>query len=225
MPEVTLHQWEISPFCGKVRKVLRHKGIAFTVRNYNGLLATKAASLSPAGKLPVLDFDGERVQDSSPIVTFLESRVPQPPLLPAAPAERALALVLEDWADESLYWIEVALRMGDPAVLPKAAELLSTGRPGWERALLTFVLRRTYPKKLKAQGIGQLQPERVHALLFDHLASIEALLAAGPWLVGGTKSIADIAVSAQIDEIVRTSPLAPRVLAYPRVRDWLVRCA
>jgi glutathione S-transferase len=225
MPEVILHQWEISPFCGKVRKVLRLKGIDFTVRNYNGLLATKAAALSPAGKLPVLDFDGERIQDSSPIVSFLDARVPQPPIYPVAPAQRALALVFEDWADESLYWIEVALRMGDPAVLHKAAELLSAGRPGWERSLLAFVLRRTYPKKLKAQGIGHLPPERIHALLFGHLATLEELLAAGPWLVGSAMSIADIAVSAQIDEIVRTSPLAPRVLAYPRLRDWLARCA
>lgn len=225
MPEVILHQWEISPFCGKVRKLLRHKGIEFSVRNYNGWLATKASALSPAGKLPVLDFDGERIQDSSAIVAFLESRVPQPPIFPTAPAERALALVLEDWADESLYWIEVALRMGDPAVLPKAAELLCTGRPGWERALLTVVLKRTYPKKLKAQGIGHLPQERIHEQLLGHLAAIEELLAAGPWLVGSAKSIADIAVSAQLDEIVRTSPLAPRVLAHPRLREWLVRCA
>jgi len=225
MPEVTLHQWEISPFCGKVRKVLRHKGIAFSVRNYNGLLAIQAGKLSPAGKLPVLDFEGQRIQDSSAIVAFVEARVPEPALYPKAPAERALALVLEDWADESLYWFELALRMGDPAVLPKAAELLCTGRPGWERAVVATILKLTYPKKLKAQGIGHLPRERVHELFLGHMAAIDELLAAGPWLAGGTKSIADIAVSAQIDEIVRTSPLAPRVLAYPRLREWLARCA
>ena len=225
MPEVILHQWEISPFCGKVRKVLRRKGIAFTVRDYNGLLATKAASLSPAGQLPVLDIDGQRIQDSSAIVAYLDARVPEPALLPAAPAERALALLLEDWADESLYWFEMALRMGDPAVRPRLAALLSAGRPDWERRLMGFVLGRSFPKKLRAQGIGRLPPERLHALLFGHLAALEDLLAAGPWLVGSAMSIADIAVSAQIDEIVRTSPLAPRVLAYPRLRDWLARCA
>ena len=225
MAEIVLHQWEISPFCGKVRKALRHKGIAFSVRNYNGMLATKASALSPAGKLPVLDIDGQRIQDSSAIVAFLEARDHERPLFPKAPAERALASVFEDWADESLYWIEVALRMGDPAVLPKAAKLLCTGRPGWERAVVATILKLTYPKKLKAQGIGHLPPERIHELLFGHLAAIEALLAAGPWLVGDAKSMADIAVSAQIDEIVRTSPLAPRVLAYPRLREWLARCA
>jgi len=225
MAEIVLHQWEISPFCGKVRKALRHKGIEFSARNYNGLLATKAGALSPAGKLPVLDIDGQRIQDSSAIVAYLEARDPERPLFPKAPAERALASVFEDWADESLYWIEVALRMGDPAVLPKAAKLLCTGRPGWERAVVATILKLTYPKKLKAQGIGHLPPERIHELLFGHLAAIEALLAAGPWLVGDAKSMADIAVSAQIDEIVRTSPLAPRVLAYPRLREWLARCA
>jgi glutathione S-transferase len=225
MPEVILHQWEISPFCGKVRKVLRHKGIEFSVHNYNGLLATKASGLSPAGKLPVLDFDGQRIQDSTAIVAFIESRVPQPPIFPETPTERARALVFEDWADESLYWIEVALRMGDPAALPKAAELLCVDRPGWERAVIAMILKHTFPKKLKAQGIGHLPQERIHDLLFGHLAAIEELLAAGPWLVGANKSIADIAVSSQIDEIVRTSPLAPRVLAYPRLREWLGRCA
>lgn len=225
LPVVTLHQWEISPFCGKVRKVLRHKGINFSVVNYNGLLATKASKLSSAGKLPVLDFDGERIQDSSSIVAFLDSRVPQSPVLPKEPAQRALALVLEDWADESLYWYEIALRMGDPAVQPKAIELLCTGRPAWERLLVGLVIKNTYPKKMKAQGIGHLSPERIHEQLFTHIASIEELLVTGPWLVGEEKSIADIAVSAQLDEIVRTSPLAPRILAYPRVRDWLTRCA
>lgn len=225
MAGIVLHQWEISPFCGKVRKALWHKGIEFSVLNYNGLRATKASALSPAGKLPVLDIDGQRIQDSSAIVAFLEARDPERPLFPKAPAERALASVFEDWADESLYWIEVALRMGDPAVLPKAAELLCTGRPGWERAVVATILKLTYPKKLKAQGIGHLSTARIHELLFGHLAALEELLSAGPWLVGDAKSMADIAVSAQIDEIVRTSPLAPRVLAYPRLREWLVRCA
>lgn len=54
MATVVLHQWEESPFCGKVRKVLNHKGIAFKVANYYGLLSLKAKGLSRAGKLAVL---------------------------------------------------------------------------------------------------------------------------------------------------------------------------
>lgn len=45
------------------------------------------------------------------------------------------------------------------------------------------------------------------------------------WLVGDAPSIADLAVSSQLDEIVRTSPLAARVLERPALSAWLARNA
>jgi len=68
--EVILHQWQVSPYCAKVRKMLRHKGIGFRAQNYHGLLASQAAKLSATGKLPVLDYDGQRIADSTAIATF-----------------------------------------------------------------------------------------------------------------------------------------------------------
>jgi len=135
MPEAVLHQWEISPFCRKVRKVLAHKRVAYRTVEYNGLRARGAARLSAAGRLPVLDYDGERIQDSSAICHFLEEKHPAPALVPAEPEARALALLLEDWADESLYFIEVYLRFEIPEVRPRALDLLCAGRPRWERAI------------------------------------------------------------------------------------------
>jgi glutathione S-transferase len=55
---VVLHQFEISPFCQKVAKALRHKGIAFEAIDYNGMASAKAQTLSKVGKVPVLDIDG-----------------------------------------------------------------------------------------------------------------------------------------------------------------------
>jgi hypothetical protein len=156
MPTVVLHQWEISPFCGKVRKVLNHKAISFTAVNYNGLLARRAKGLSRAGKLPVLEFDGERVQDSSDIVVFLERHVPQPAVIPADPAQRALAWLLEDWADESLYWCEAALRLMDAGAWSKAIEVLCSSRPAWERIPVSMVIKRMYRRKLRTQGLGKI---------------------------------------------------------------------
>src|SRR5262245_13801112 len=104
MPAIVLHQWSISPFCGKVRRILEHKGLAYEVIDYNGFKARKASTLSSVGKLPVLDYDGERIQDSSDIAAFLEAKHPDKPIFPTDPELRARAHFWEDWADESLYW-------------------------------------------------------------------------------------------------------------------------
>jgi glutathione S-transferase len=225
MATVILHQWEESPFCGKVRKVLKHKGISFIAINYNGVLSLRAKRLSPAGKLPVLDFDGERVQDSSDIVVFLERRVPQPTVLPAEPRQRALAWLLEDWADESLHWYGAALRVANAGAWAKAMDILCAGRPSWERIPVSMAARRIYRRNLRAQGLGKLPASVVRERLSAHVACLDALLADGPWLVGNSKSIADIAVAAQLDEIVRTNAVESGILELPRIADWLARCA
>ncbi len=77
MSRIVLHQWEISPFCHKVRKILQHKQLVYVTKNYNGLLALKISKLSKSGKLPVLEYEGEWIQDSSDIAEFIERRYPQ----------------------------------------------------------------------------------------------------------------------------------------------------
>jgi glutathione S-transferase len=220
---ITLHQWAISPFCGKVRRILEHKGLAYETVDYNGLRARKAKGLSPAGKLPVLDYDGERIQDSSEIATFLERKHPDKPIYPTDPVARAQASIWEDWADESLYWFEVYFRMLYPEARKRSAAMLAEGRPGFERVLLETAMKRMYGKKLAAQGLGRMSRERVEAKFLGHVDALDAMLAARAWLVGETRTIADIAVASQLAEMVRTSHLATEIHGRKSVADWLSR--
>ena len=223
MPEIVLHQWEISPFCGKVRRILEHKRLAFTIVNYNGLRARKAAELSTAGKLPVIEYDGQRVQDSTDIAELLEAKHPEPPVFPRDPALRAEAHFWEDWADESLYWFEVYLRFAYDEARARAVALLTEGRPRYERMIVNHVLRTRYRKILAAQGLGRLESARVEAKFLAHVDALEALLATRRWLVGEVRTIADIAVGSQLAEIARTSHLATEIAKRTRVTDWLTR--
>lgn len=223
MADVILHQWDISPYCRKVRKALRLKGIAYRTVDYNGLQATKAAKLHPSGKLPVLDWDGERVADSTAICAFLDRRMPEPPLLPADPRDAALARLLEDWADESLYYFEIQLRAAYPDAAAKAVDLLCGGRPGWEKPFVRPIFLRSLRSRLKAHGFGGWSRDELEGWFFGHLDDLDAMLADREWLVGERCSVADLAVSSQLDEIVRTSPLAGAVRLRRALAAWLDR--
>lgn len=223
MPKIVLHQWLISPYCGKVRRILEHKGLAYETINYNGLLARKAASLTPIGKLPVLDYDGERIADSSDIAQFLEHKHPAPALFPTDPVQRARAHFWEDWADESLGWCGLYLRFMYPEARARAVALLAEGRSGLERTVMAVVLPRVQRKVLVAHGVGRMAPAQVEARVREHLDALDAVLAAQRWLVGDARTIADVAVTSQLAEMVRTSHLAAEITERSRIQDWLTR--
>ena len=223
MSEVVLHQWVISPFCGKVRKVLELKGISYQTREYNGLKAARAASLTPVGKLPVLDYGGARIADSSAIVRFLEESHPQPNLWPDDPVNRSFIHIWEDWADESLYWFEVYFRFCYREAMAKAVNLLCYQRPAFEKVLFRWIAVPKMRKSLRAQGLGKMDHKQVEAAFHIHLRSLDSILSERKWLVGSQISIADLAVSAQLEEIIRTSHLADKILLYPGLAQWLKR--
>ena len=223
MPDIILHQWEISPFCGKVRRILDFKGLEYSVRDYTGWRVMAAGKLSQAGKLPVLEYDGQMIQDSSCIAAFLEEKHPEPALFPKSGRAAHLAHVFEDWADESLYWYEVYFRFMWPEGAAKAFNIMQQGRPAWETALITKSAIPMMRQKLRAQGIGKYDKETVTAQFLEHLQHLDGLLAEEKWLAGDSCSIADIAVASQLAEVQRTSHLASRFQDYPALSAWLAR--
>ncbi len=224
MSNIVLHQWEVSPFCGKVRRMLRFKGLQWRTEDYNGLRAPEAAHLSSTGKLPVLEWNGERIADSTVIARFLDARVPDAPaLFPRDPALAAQVALWEDWADESLYWFEVYLRIMYPEVLSKVVSLLCNGRPAWERRIVWTVFPRQVRARLEAQGLGLLPRETVEPMFVRHLDMIETCLAGRDWLVGDVQTVADIAVAAQLDEVLRTSTLAGAIRERRNLAAWIER--
>lgn len=220
---IVLHQFEISPFCQKVAKALQHKGLAYSTVDYNGVNAAKAQTLSKVGKVPVLDINGLRIQDSTKIVRYLDEHYPDLPLLyPVDAQQRALAELWEDWSDELLYWYEVYFRVNDPVALEQAATLSSTGRPSYEKICAKPLLKVALKTQLFFQGLGKMAQADVETEFLRHLDRIDAVLAETGWLVGQHKSIADIAVATQLAEIVRTSqPMRAQILARSHIQAWL----
>lgn len=111
MSTVTVYDHPLSPYGQKVKIALLEKGVAFEAPMPDalgsGVTAGEFAAASPRGEVPAL-IDGDvRVFDSTVILEYIEERWPDPPLLPAEPAERARVRMLEDTMDthfEAINW-------------------------------------------------------------------------------------------------------------------------
>jgi glutathione S-transferase len=98
----------------RVTMALAHKGLPYeeVVISYDDRSPVVAVSAQPL--VPVLVVDGEVIADSMVIVARLEELVPDPPLFPADPAERALVEVFVEWFDRVWKVEPNAIEAGGP---------------------------------------------------------------------------------------------------------------
>jgi len=220
---IALHQFEISPYCDKIRRVLNVKRQPYTAVEVPLTRASSIARKNPARKLPFLEHDGAIVADSTDIAHYLERTFPEPPLVPKDPRLAGLCHVLEDWADESLYFYEMRLRFGEAKNAARWIPELLKHDPPIARALLPLFIPRQLGGVLSRQGVGRKSKAQVLVDVERHVDALDGLLSAGDWLVGPTLTLADISVFAELSCIDGTPEGSTRIDARPRVRGWLER--
>src|SRR3984893_7637715 len=209
-----------SPFCVKVHYAMRYKRIPFDVINVNSPLQVR--KLNSRGKLPVMIDNGVKIADSTDIIRHLETRHPERRLFPQEPRARAMALMLEDWADESLYWHVVYERWQIPEQFSKFAAVVFDPVPAALRPIIKLTFARQTRGQLRGQGLGRLnvgeQREKLRAAL-DWLDS----MVDGQFLCGPELSIADVAVAAQVGALnIPITPIAEaEIHAHAKVMRWL----
>src|SRR5919204_3887194 len=123
---ITLYDADRCPYCARVRIVLAEKGIeyetvAIDLDDRPGWIYEK----TPTGRVPVLEEDTFVLAESAVIDEYLNERFPDPPLLPADPAERALARMLVFRFDD-LSKPYYALRRGDDGARERVDEALGS---------------------------------------------------------------------------------------------------
>jgi glutathione S-transferase len=222
---ITLHQRDISPFCDKIRRALRWKGLKFETREVS-LLETRSRyrKLNPIGKVPCLEHDGVCIADSTDITYYLDEKYPERPLVPRDPAQRGLVHMIEDWADESLYFYEMKLRFDLPHNLRRWLPELMRDDNALMRWVSPVVVARAIRGQLHAQGIGRKPLAMVLRELDRHLDAIDGWLAnARGFIAGDTLTIADLAVFAQLYCIQGAQEGVEPIKARPHVVAWMGR--
>ena len=153
---------------------------------FSSIASTPApAAANPRAEVPVLIDGPTRVFESTVIMEYIEERWPEPPLLPATPAERARVRMLEEVVDthlEAVNWGLSELKWfgrGKDNVAPQLAEraaavahLIRTGvllrsLPGISKKMLTQTLRQMERDGLVIRTVHPVIPPKVEYRLTD----------------------------------------------------------
>jgi glutathione S-transferase len=132
---LTLYDADRCPYCARVRIMLAEKNVEYETVVID--LSDRPAWLyekNPLGKVPVLEEDGFALPESTVIMEYLEERYPEPPLLPADAAARAIVRLQIERFDTALGDAYYAFRRGEEDAadgLTHCLSFLERGLPAW----------------------------------------------------------------------------------------------
>jgi maleylacetoacetate isomerase len=93
MPRPVFYEYWRSSAAYRVRIALNLKGIDYESRQIDlregAQNSAEYQAVNPFGLVPMLEIDGNRLTQSLAIITYLDTKYPNPPLIPAMAAERA----------------------------------------------------------------------------------------------------------------------------------------
>lgn len=137
---IKLYSGPLSTNVERVALALAHKGLEVETIEIDWDDRSLVERVSGQGLVPVIDDDGEVVNDSIRIFHHLERRYPEPPLYPSDPAARAEMDVFIDWFTEVWKRSPNAITdelegSPDPAVIERESALMAERLGLFERLL------------------------------------------------------------------------------------------
>lgn len=220
-----LYQGRLSVCAVKVRLVFAEKALDWQPINLNLRAGEQHRpeylALNPNGVVPTLIHDDFVLIESSVIMQYLDEIFPQPPLQPSDPKARSHMRVWMKRVDEYLHPASATLtyamvharemRKKSPAEL--AAYFEGVPNPV------------TRARQRAAIEHGLNAPEAAQALSFFQkaLADMERQLEVGPWLAGGSYSLADAAMTPYINRFTMLALSSMWEESRPRVSEWFAR--
>jgi glutathione S-transferase len=211
MTDLILHQYEISPFSEKVRRILAFKGLPWSAVRAPAVMPKPDLIALTGGyrKIPVLQIGNHVYCDSALIARVLEQLKPEPTLYPSPLTE-----ALSEWSDTALFEACVPTMMR-----PTRLDELLTNFTQYE---LSAMLE---DRRLLRQDALRLGPtpksSRTH--LDVYLARLDAGLARQNFVFGDAPCIADFSTyhSLWMLQRVSQSPFGE----YPQLAAWMQRIA
>lgn len=191
---LTIHGVPISVHTRKVVAAAILKGLAFRVEPVIPFRPPEGwRDLSPTGLIPAIEDEGFTLADSTAICLYLERKAPQSPLLPAGAQDYGRALWFDAYAGGTIF--------------------------------RTFIHGLFFQKVIRPNILGESpDPAVIEQLRTDVEPQVFGYLdrQAGPYLVGGSLTLADIAVTSNLINY-RYLGFQVDAVRYPRLADYAGR--
>jgi glutathione S-transferase len=226
--EMQLYHWEPAGDSLKVMICLNEKGLEFR-GNYVDILDFEQykpgyLKLAPAGQVPVLVHNGTEINEPRLLLEYLEDAFPEPALAPT----------------DAVGWYDVQewIRYAD-AQLAAAVNLV-----GWHKVMLpsmTAAEQQSFNERLANVPVKEQQAgwaavvrdaestenklENAQGKIREAVERMEKTLAASPWLVGNSYSIADINAFAWVHPLPALMPADINESKTPGIMKWLRKIA
>jgi glutathione S-transferase len=190
-----LYGHSASPFARKVLMFAAEKGIVLENPPFGPHHEDAGfREASPFGKIPAFRDGDFTLADSTAIVTYLEAKFPDPPMIPLEPRARARAIWFEEFSDTVIF--------------PPCTKMF------YNRILAPRIFRKPGNQELAdAAQANEIPPV---------FAYLESVMCDNGFLVGDTLTIADIAVVNQLVNIEYSScPID--ATRYPKLAAYYAR--
>ena len=119
---IRLFQSQTSMFCEKVRVVLAMKNLPYEIVDVRKDDRKSLIEYTGQRKVPSMDYNGQRLIDSTLISALLEEKHSVNSIYPDGASNRGLCLAMEDWSDEVLIHANHSIRRTETPEARQKAE-------------------------------------------------------------------------------------------------------
>lgn len=219
----------ISYYTGKLEAYLRYKNIAYTPLPTPYGEAKMLKEKVGAVQMPIVDDDGTWMSDTTPIITHLETKHPEKPVLPEDPVVGFISYLIEDYGDEWLWrsamyyrwWYDYDRLLASNTLTDEVMGHIKL--PRWIK--LRMIVRRQVRHYVERDGVTETTRSHIEQSYHNALAGMSAMLENRPFLLGNAPSLADFGMMGPMFRHYGQDPTPQEIMrnTAPAVFEWVAR--
>ncbi len=220
---------ELSPYSVKVRSYCRYKGIPhqWIIRN-----AAVQEEYQKYAKLPIIPLvvtpEDTGLQDSTPIIEYLESRYPTPAIHPADPVTRFISVLVEEfgdeWGNKWMFHYRWAREADQLSAAGRIARIMGPMADEQQHVQMQAQVRERMVKRVWFVGSNEQTAPQIEESFHEGIAQLEVHLSDRPYLFGARPAFGDFGLWGQLYN-AWTDPTPGALIEgrTPHVLAWIQR--